>query len=190
MVKKTTVRKRSVVARTPAEKFRDNVLVGYPEWVTWSRKLRRIFVCLPSYGVGEEALQSMCEDFDWKYEHAEKLTKSNVSFKKAVSEFVENGYKYRTVLRYPNKKHPIPFQIKWTNLQQVYMMESGITSFIKAETGKISPAESKLIEKAGLLEIEPLVHLPDETPKNVPQQQVDISGESSLFQLQTNLNGK
>ena len=190
MVKKTTVRKRSVVARTPAEKFRDNVLVGYPEWVTWSRKLRRIFVCLHSYGVGKEALESMCEDFDWNYSNTEKLTQGNATFKKAVTEFVENGYKYRTVLRYPKSKNPIPFQIKWSNLQQVYMMESGITSFIKAETGKISPAESKLIEKAGLLEIEPLVHLPDETPKNVSQQQVDISGESSLFQLQTNLNGK
>ena len=67
-------------------------------------------------------------------------------------------------------------------------MESATTSFSKAENGKIAPAESKLIEKAGLLEIEPLVHLPDETPKNVPQQQVYISCESILFQLQTNLN--
>ena len=80
MVKKTTVRKRSVVARTPAEKFRDNVLVGYPEWVTWSRKLRRIFVCLPSYGVGKEALESMCEDFEWDFEKTSKLIDGNATF--------------------------------------------------------------------------------------------------------------
>ena len=56
---------RGAKARSPAEKFRDLVLEGYPEWPSWSRKLRRIFVSLPSYGVGNDALESMCEDFDW-----------------------------------------------------------------------------------------------------------------------------
>jgi hypothetical protein len=72
------------------------------------------------------------------------------------------------------------------------MMESGITSFIKAETGKVSAAENKLIEKAGLLEIEPMVNLPQEkaptTQNNNQSNTFDLSGESSLFELEDILN--
>jgi len=189
-------KKRSVVARTPAEKFRDNILIGYPEWPTWSRKLRRIFVSLPSYGVGKEALESMCEDFEWDFEKTSKLIDGNASFTKAVNDFIEDGYRYRTAIRYPNSKNPLPFEIKWSKLQLVYMMESGITSFIKAELGKISAVENKLIEKSGLLEIEPLVNdwqsdgSHQQVEKKVAVQNVDISGESSLFDLEASLNGK
>jgi hypothetical protein len=76
------------------------------------------------------------------------------------------------------------------------MMESGITSFIKAELGKISAVENKLIEKSGLLEIEPLVNdwqsdgSHQQVEKKVAVQNVDISGESSLFDLEASLNGK
>jgi hypothetical protein len=165
-------KRNSVRARTPAEKYRDDVLLGYPEWPTWSRKLRRIFVSLPSYGVGEDALEAMCDD------------------KKAVNEFVDNNYEYRTATYFSKSKVPLSFQVKWSALQRVYMMESGITSFIKAETGKVSAAENKLIEKAGLLEIEPMVNLPQEkTPKtNTPSNTIDMSGESSLFELEDILN--
>ena len=178
-------KKNSVRARTPAEIFRDKVLLGYPEWPTWSRKLRRIFVSLPSYGVGEESLEAMCEDFDWELTRTSQLIENNKSFKKAVNEFVDNNYEYRTA-SYKNKAGTlIHFPVKWSALQRIYMMESGITSFIKAETGKISAAENKLIEKTGLLEIEPMVNLPTEKQQGITNgTTMDMSGESSLFQLE------
>ncbi len=181
---------RSTKRRSPGEKFRDDILLGYPEWPTWSRKLRRIFVCLPSYGVGKESLESMCEDFGWDYPSTFKLIENHKGFKKAINEFVENGYKYRIAERRTKGGTPIRYEIKWSALQHVYMLESGITSFIKAETGKISIAENKLIEKAGLLEIEPVVNLPNENSKlNDSPNVVDISGESSLYELESSLNG-
>ena len=185
-------KRNSVRARTPAEKYRDDVLLGYPEWPTWSRKLRRIFVSLPSYGVGEDALEAMCDDFDWEYTQTTNLVDKNTSFKEAVNEFVDNNYEYRTVTYFNKNKVPLTFQVKWSALQRVYMMESGITSFIKAETGKVSAAENKLIEKAGLLEIEPMVNLPQEktptTQNNDQSNTFDLSGESSLFELEDILN--
>ena len=117
-------KRNSVRARTPAEKYRDDVLLGYPEWPTWSRKLRRIFVSLPSYGVGEDALEAMCEDFNWDYTQTTNLVDKNTSFKKAVNEFVDNNYEYRTVTYFNKNKVPLSFQVKWSALQRVYMMES------------------------------------------------------------------
>ena len=185
-------KRNSVRARTPAEKYRDDVLLGYPEWPTWSRKLRRIFVSLPSYGVGEDALETICEDFNWDFTQTKTLVDKNASFKIAVNEFVEDNYEYRTVTYFNKNKVALTFQVKWSALQRVYMMESGITSFIKAETGKVSAAENKLIEKAGLLEIEPMVNLPQEkaptTQNNDQSNTFDLSGESSLFELEDILN--
>ena len=178
---------RGAKARSPAEKFRDLVLEGYPEWPSWSRKLRRIFVSLPSYGVGNDALESMCEDFDWDLVSTISLVKRNKTFQAAVNEFVDNNYEYRLVEKLTiSGNMSMKFQVRWSVLQQVYMLESGITSFIKAETGKVSVAENKLIEKTGLLEIEPLVvHKSKST-----QSTIDISEESSLFELEATLNGR
>jgi len=179
---------RSAKTRSPAEKFRDLVLQGYPEWPSWSRKLRRIFVSLPSYGVGTDALESMCEDFDWDLDSTISLVNRNKTFKEAVTEFVDNNYEYRLIEKFTLKGNmSMKFQVRWSVLQQVYMLESGITSFIKAETGKVSIAENKLIEKTGLLEIQPLVVI--DTPKS-SQAVIDISGESSLYELESSLNGK
>ena len=183
-------KKNSTKARTPAERYRDQVLQGYPEWPTWSRKLRRIFVSLPSYGVGEEALETMCEDFDWDYKKTLALVENNKTFKQAVNEFVENGYDYRTTyVPSRNGSTMLTYQVRWSALQRVYMMESGITSFIKSETGKISSSESKLIDKTGLLEIEPMANLPVENNNKAKTPvTADISGESSLYELEEMLN--
>ena len=180
---------RSVKARSPAEKFRDIVLKGYPEWPSWSRQLRRIFVSLPSYGVGEDALRCMCEDYEWDLDSTISLVNRTKSFKKAVNEYVQNNYEYRIVENIGRSgKVSLRFQVRWSVLQQMYMLESGITSFIKAETGKVSIAENKLIEKTGLLEIEPLV-LMNKSKKEASLATVDISGESSLYELESSLNG-
>ena len=65
------------------------------------------------------------------------------------------------------------------------MLESSITSFIKAETGKISTAENKLIDRSGLLEIEPMAHISSQsTDNNGGTTMIDMSGESSLFALE------
>lgn len=50
-------------SRSPGEVVRDILLLAYPEWNEWSRDLKRVFSLLPSYGVGKESLESMCEDF-------------------------------------------------------------------------------------------------------------------------------
>jgi len=186
------VKVRSPKARSPAEKFRDVVLLGYPEWPGWSRKLRRIFVCLPSYGVGKESFESMCEDFGWDYAATVSLINRSVDFKKAIKEFVDDGYRYRTVA-FPRQGGGMltPEPIRWSVLQQVYMMESGITSFIKAETGRISAPEGKLIEKIGLLEVEPMVSSdPFGAATKTGKGTIDISGEASLYDLESSLNGR
>ena len=182
-------KKNSLKAKSPAEKFRELVLQGYPEWPTWSRKLRRIFVSLPSYGVGKDSLESMCEDFDWDLDATSRLIARTKTFQNAIAEFVNNDYQYRTVSKKTTGGNlKLKFEIRWSLLQQVYMLESGITSFIKAETGKVSAAETKLIEKAGLLEIEPVVNIPANI-SNTSANTVDISGEHSLYNLEASLNG-
>ncbi len=147
-------------------------------------------ICLsPSYGVGEDALRCMCEDYEWDLDSTISLVNRTKSFKKAVNEYVQNNYEYRIVENIGRSgKVSLRFQVRWSVLQQVYMLESGITSFIKAETGKVSIAENKLIEKTGLLEIEPLV-LINKSKKEASQATVDISGESSLYELESSLNG-
>jgi len=178
-------KKHSLRARTPAEKFRDDVLAAYTDWVEWSRTLRRVFVSLPSYGVGDDSVQSMCEDFGWKYATVSKQIENSKSFKAALGEFVANGHKYRTHVYKNASGTALKYEVKWSALQQVYMLESSITSFIKAETGKISTAENKLIERSGLLEIEPMAHISSQSAdNNGGTTMIDISGESSLFALE------
>ena len=81
--------------RSRGEVVRDVLLWAYPEWNEWSRDLKRIFTLLPSYGVGKENLESMCEDFEWDFEKINKKINNNFSFKKAVQEFKDNGVVYR-----------------------------------------------------------------------------------------------
>jgi len=132
----------------------------------------------------------MCEDFEWELDSTLRLVNRNKSFKQAVNEYVENNYEYRLVERVTRSgETALDFQVRWSVLQQVYMLESGITSFIKAETGKVSIAENKLIERTGLLEIEPLVVV-DNSRASRTLPNVDISGESSLYELESILNGK
>jgi|TARA_R110000851_G_scaffold223886_1_gene376732 hypothetical protein len=129
----------------------------------------------------------MCEDFDWDLVSTISLVKRNKTFQAAVNEFVDNNYEYRLVEKLTiSGNMSMKFQVRWSVLQQVYMLESGITSFIKAETGKVSVAENKLIEKTGLLEIEPLVVHKSKTTQST----IDISEESSLFELEATLNGR
>tara|TARA_Y100000310_G_scaffold71000_1_gene66820 strand:+ start:977 stop:1375 length:399 start_codon:yes stop_codon:yes gene_type:complete len=131
----------------------------------------------------------MCEDYEWDLDSTISLVNRTKSFKEAVNEYVQNNYEYRLVEKISSSGNvSLKFQVRWSVLQQMYMLESGITSFIKAETGKVSLAENKLIEKTGLLEIEPLV-LKDKPKKETSQAIVDISGESSLYELESSLNG-
>jgi hypothetical protein len=181
--------KRSYIARTPGEKFRDNILLAYPEWSEWSRNLRRIFVCLPAYGVGDAALESMCDDFGWKYDKICKMMASVPSFVSAVDEYQANGYQYRTGKRQVTSG-TLPFTVKWAHLMQVYMMESGIAAFIKGEVGKLSGPEQKLIEKAGLLEVESVVHQRDTGAEDAGKKGMQYSneGESAIFTLAEDLS--
>ena len=183
------IKRNSRNVRTPGEVFRDDVLQGYPEWPRWSRKLRRIFISLPSYGVGEDALESMCEDFEWDFPKTKDLIKKNPSFSSAVDEFIENEFEYRTTEFVTRSGKMFKYKVKWSALQKVYMLESGITSFIKAETGKVSTAENKLIEKAGLLDIDPMVLGSDHGKEEKSKSTVDISGESRLSELESSLHG-
>ena len=179
--------KNSIHQRSPAEVYRDKILRAYPEWVEWPRKLRRIFVCLPSYGVGDTAVESMCEEFTWDFEKTNKLIAKTKTFVKAVNDYVSNNYSYRSVETGKNST----MSVKWSNLQKIYMMESGISSYIKAESGKQSTAENKLLERSGLLDIDPVVNPSDSVGNDSkPANTVNLSGESSLFNLQTSLNGK
>ena len=134
-------------------------------------------------------MECMCEDYEWDLDSTISLVNRTKSFKEAVNEYVQNNYEYRLVEKISSSGNvSLKFQVRWSVLQQMYMLESGITSFIKAETGKVSLAENKLIEKTGLLEIEPLV-LKDKPKKETSQAIVDISGESSLYELESSLNG-
>ena len=178
--------------RSRGEVVRDVLLWAYPEWNEWSRDLKRIFTLLPSYGVGKENLESMCEDFEWDFEKINKKINNNFSFKKAVQEFKDNGFVYRMGKRplKTGKFWDVP--IKWSTVQHVYMLECGMVAFIKAEMNKISKPEEKLIDKTGLLDVERVMHDTDAAREaanetSVPQYSNE---EASLFALEENLNGK
>ena len=80
-------------SRSPGEVVRDILLLAYPEWNEWSRDLKRVFSLLPSYGVGKESLESMCEDFSWGFDKLTKKIDNTGSFKVAVKEFVDKKFK-------------------------------------------------------------------------------------------------
>ena len=77
--------------RTKGEVLRDNVLLVYPEWSSWSRDLRRLFVLLPSYGVDSDAMENLCRDLGWKYELLMGKVEKCESFRLALAEYVSNG---------------------------------------------------------------------------------------------------
>ena len=180
-------------SRSPGEVVRDILLLAYPEWNEWSRDLKRVFSLLPSYGVGKESLESMCEDFSWGFDKLTKKIAYTGSFKVAVKEFVDNGYQYRTGFRETKSglKQQVP--VKWSTVQHVYMLESGMAAFIKAEMNKVSKPEEKLIEKTGLLDVERIMHeTPDVVKESMNGSAVPnyTEGEASLFALKDNINGK
>lgn len=184
---------KSITMRTPGEVIRDMLLVAYPEWNEWSRALKRVFALLPSYGVGKEGLESMCDDFGWDFKKLnEKILRSG-SFKQAVKEFKENGYVYRVGKRTTKTRVSLDVPIKWSTVQHVYMMESGMAAFIKAEMNKVSKPEEKLIDKAGLLDIERIIHTARDAAvesSNGTAVPGYSNEEASLFALEENLNGK
>ena len=147
--------------RTKNEVVRDKVLLIYPEWSEWTRDLKRIFVLLPSYGADWDGIENMCKDLGekWEYEAVKKMILGKESFVRALEEYKSNGYKYRTSMsEFVDKtKTKWRSRIKWSQLQHAYLIESGITSFIKGEVSKISASEAKLVEQSMLLELQPAV---------------------------------
>ena len=121
------------------------------------------------------------------------MINNNFSFKKAVQEFKDNGFVYRMGKRplKTGKFWDVP--IKWSTVQHVYMLESGMAAFIKAEMNKVSKPEEKLIEKTGLLDVERIMHeTPDVVKESMNGSAVPnyTEGEASLFALKDNINGK
>ena len=168
--------------RTKNEVVRDKVLLIYPEWSEWTRDLKRIFVLLPSYGAGWDGIENMCKDLGakWEYEKVKEMILGKESFVRALEEYKSNGYKYRTSMsEFVDKtKTKWRSRIKWSQLQHAYLIESGITSFIKGEVSKISASEAKLVEKSMLLELQPAVS--QESSKN----ESDTGTPESLVQFE------
>ena len=146
--------------KTKGEIIRGHLLLVYPEWDSWPRDFRRVFVLLPSYGADWDGIENMCRDLGWNYESVRKRVEAHGSFSKALGDYIDSGYKYRVARGRKVLRNGVKYDvaIKWSQVQHVYMIESGITSFIKGEVGKVSPAEMKLIEKSRLLEVEPSIH--------------------------------
>lgn len=178
--------------RSRGEVVRDVLLWAYPEWNEWPRDLKRVFALLPSYGVGKESLESMCDDFGWTFKKLNEKILRSPSFKRAVKEFKENGYVYRTGKRPLRSGKFWDVPIKWSTVQHVYMLESGMVAFIKAEMNKVSRPEEKLIDKTGLLEVEKVMHDTDAVREAANETAVPgySNEEASLFALEENLNGK
>ena len=183
-----------MATRTKGEVLRDNVLLVYPEWSSWSRDLRRLFVLLPSYGVDSDAMENLCRDLGWKYELLMGKVEQCESFRLALEEYVSNGCKYRTAIGVYTSRNGnlLDRSVKWSDLQHVYMIESAIGGYIKGEVGKLSPSESKLVEKSGLQDIEPPIHQKDLRwyAKDVTAGKVNGGGgEQSLHDLADSIGG-
>ena len=184
-----------VTWKTRGEVLRNHLLGVYPEWESWPRDFRRVFVLLPSYGADWDGIENMCRDLGWVYESVRKRVEAHGSFSKALGDYIDSGYKYRVkkdgkVFK-SGAKHDVV--IKWSQVQHVYMIESGITSFIKGEVGKISPTEVKLVEKSRLLDVEPSIHPSGEPRRNLQDGNGTgegySEGEASLNALVENIGG-
>ena len=180
---------RIPMTKTKGEVLRDKVLKVYPEWSVWPRDLRRIFILLPSYGADWDGIENICRDLEWDFASVRKRVVANKSFSAALEEYASSGHQYRKAnVEVVNKKR-WNLVVKWSMLQQVYMMESGIVSFVKGEVSKVSASEAKLVEKSRLLDIEPVVHVPGDQPESSENgnYNTDSGGEASLHALARNL---
>ena len=172
-----------VTWKTRGEVLRNHLLGVYPEWDSWPRDFRRVFVLLPSYGADWDGIENMCRDLGWVYESVRKRVEAHGSFSKALGDYIDSGYKYRV------KKDGKVFK----SGAKHDMIESGITSFVKGEVGKISPTEVKLVEKSRLLDVEPSIHPSGEPRRNLQDGNGTgegySEGEASLNALVENIGG-
>lgn len=182
---------RAYSHRTPGEKLRDDVVVVYPEWQGWSRLLKRIFILMPSYGTGADGIMSMCEEMGLTFDDIIEKVQRQENFVEAMKEYEDNGFKYRESKIYEgNQERYRHFSVKWSHLQHVYMMESAMPAFIKAEKGSVSAPEAKLIERSGLLGIENIVH--QQKQPSVTENGATTYGESTkaLYDLDAQFSGE
>jgi hypothetical protein len=119
-----------------------------PEWPTWTRKLRRIFILLETYGPTDNGIREMCADFKWSWDETQKLIEETDSFKVALDAYRDGG-------RYPMLPGWKKGGLTGIELQTLYAYESGIVQFMHLEDRRgQSSFGVKLAESTGLLGVD------------------------------------
>lgn len=125
------------------EKLRLKVLEAIPEWPTWPRSLRQVYVLLPTHGTGADGLGAICEALGWKAERLVELIARSGSFSKRLHDFTTYGH-YPKV---PRDKAPLPHSY----LVEHFANEASVVALVALEiTARESPGNlAKIVEGAG-----------------------------------------
>jgi hypothetical protein len=120
-----------------------------PGWPVWTRRLRRIYILLETYGPTDDAIKEMCADFHWDLDETLALMRDTTSFRNALEDYRQNEC-------YPTMPTWNRGGIKGLELQTLYAYESGIVQFMHLEDRRGQGSFGvKLAESTGLLGIEP-----------------------------------
>ena len=70
-----------------------------PEWWTWPRSLRRLYMMLATFGATEDGIRDYCEEFGYDQERLMKTVEADESFRERLREYREKGQYARGVKR-------------------------------------------------------------------------------------------
>ena len=113
-----------------------------PDWQKWPRLLRRVYLLLPSHGIGNAGLESMCDDLSISIDRLQETIKATPSFEEKLHAYWDEG----EYPKYPRKDSKDGGRLKHALILYVYAQESSVAQFMQAESSLPAPMIKRAIE--------------------------------------------
>jgi hypothetical protein len=125
-----------------ADHVEGRVLRTLPDWRVWPRLLRRVYLLLPSHGVGDAGLESMCGSLGVSLEKLQETIKATPSFKQALEAYEKD----RAYPKYPRKDARDGSRISHAMILKLYTRESSTALYLQAEDALPAPMIKQALE--------------------------------------------
>lgn len=153
-----------------------------PDWQKWPRLLRRVYLLLPSHGVGVPGLESMCDDLGVTLQRLKATIDAEPSFKAKLKEYWETG----DYPKYPRKDELYGGRLKHALILYVYMKESAVAQFMQAEATLPAPMIKRAIDGVtDILEGDPsLIFQRDEIERQKSAVEEQVRDQLPTFEIE------